>query len=92
MIGRDWPRDLRLAGLVDVTDDIVPFSYDAPLDELRRRWLVRHVRRGVGMAGEALRDGDVEMLDAFADAVERGDRSDAFVRADRRVLTARRPG
>jgi SAM-dependent methyltransferase len=92
VIGRDWPRDLRLAGLVDVTDDVVPFSYDAPLDELRRRWLVRHVRRGRGMAGEALTPGDIELLDAFAGAVETGDRADAFVQADRRVLTARRPG
>ena len=71
LIGRDWPRDLRLAGLVDVTDDIVPFSSAAPLDDLHRRWLVRHVRRGVGMAGVALREGDIEMLEAFADAVER---------------------
>jgi SAM-dependent methyltransferase len=92
MIGRDWPRDLRLAGLVDVTDDIVPFSYDAPLDELLRSWLVRHVRRGVGMAGEALGEGDIDELEALADAVERGERTDPFVAADRRVLTARRPG
>jgi len=92
VIGRDWPRDLRLAGLADVTDEIVPFSHAAPLDELCRRWLVRHVRRGRGMAGDALRAGDIEALDAFADAVERGERSDAFVAADRRVLTARRPG
>jgi SAM-dependent methyltransferase len=89
LFGRDWPRDLRLAGLVDVTDDIVPFSYDAPLDELRRGWLVRHVRRGSGMAGEALDTKDAETLEAFAQAVEEGERTDPFVRADRRVLTAR---
>jgi hypothetical protein len=44
------------------------------------------------MAGEALTPGDIELLDAFAGAVETGDRADAFVQADRRVLTARRPG
>ena len=44
------------------------------------------------MAGEGLPQGDIELLDAFADAVESGGRRDAFVQADRRVLTARRPG
>jgi hypothetical protein len=33
----------------------------------------------------------VESLEALADAVERGERVDPFVQADRRVLTARRP-
>ena len=81
VFSRDWPRDLRRAGLADVTDELVTFGYAAPLDELRRRWLVRHVRRGLGMAGEALRHGDVEMLDAFARAVEKRERTDAFVEA-----------
>jgi len=90
LIGRDWPRDLRLAGLTDVTDELVTFSHDAPLDELPRRWLERHIRRGIGMAGDALTPGDVETLETLANAVEQGRRTDAFVAADRRVLTARR--
>jgi len=92
MIGRDWPADLTRAGLTDVTDRVVPFRYDAPLDELPRRWLVRHVRRGVGMAEGALSAEDVAALEAFAAAVEAGERSDPFVVAERRVLTARRLG
>jgi hypothetical protein len=44
------------------------------------------------MAGAALERGDVDALEAFADAVEAGERTDAFVEAQRRVLTARRPG
>ncbi len=91
VIGRDWPRDLRLAGLTDVTDELVSFAHDAPLDELPRRWLVRHVRRGIGMAGDALDPADGKALETFADAVERGGRTDAFVVAERRVLTARSP-
>jgi len=92
MIGRDWPSDLVAAGLIDVTDRIVPFRYDAPLDDLPRRWLIRHLRRGVGMAGEALSSADASALEAFASAVESGERRDPFVVAERRVLTARRPG
>lgn len=90
LVGRDWPRALRLAGLTDVTDEVVTFSHDAPLDELPRRWLVRHVRRGIGMAGDALTPGDVETLETLANAVDQGARTDAFVEAERRVLTARR--
>lgn len=90
LIGRDWPRDLRLAGLTDVTDEVVTFRHDAPLDELARRWLVRHIRRGIGMAGDALTPGEVETLELLANAVEQGARTDAFVEAERRVLTARR--
>ena len=92
MIGRDWPSDLARAGLTDVTDRIVPFRYEAPLDDLPRRWLVRHVRRGVGMAGDPLPAADIAALEAFASAVEAGERTDPFVVAERRVLTARRPG
>lgn len=92
MIGRDWPSDLAEAGLTDVTDRFVPFSYEAPLDGLARRWLVRHVRRGVGMGGDALPARDLAALEAFSTAVETGEHTDAFVVADRRVLTARRPG
>jgi SAM-dependent methyltransferase len=90
VIGRDWPHDLRLAGLEAVTDDVVAFTHDAPLDELPRRWLVRHVRRGIGAAGDALGPNDVELLETFADAVGHGGRTDAFVEAERRVLSARR--
>jgi len=92
MIGRDWPAELISVGLADVTDRVVPFRYNAPLDELPRRWLVRHVRRGIGMAGEALSADDLAALEAFAAAVETGERTDPFVVAERRVLTARRPG
>jgi len=92
MIGRDWPTELAAAGLEDATDQVVSFRYDAPLEELPRRWLVRHVRRGVGMADEALSTDDAAALEAFADAVEAGERADPFVVAERRVLTARRPG
>ena len=91
MIGRDWPADLTRAGLTDVTDRVIPFRYDAPLEELPRRWLIRHVRRGVGMAEGALSAEDVAALEAFAAAVEAGARSDPFVVAERRVLTSRRP-
>ena len=92
MIGRDWPAELSDAGLEDVTDRVVTFRYDAPLDEVPRRWLVRHVRRGIEMSGEALEPGDADALVAFADAVEASERADPFVEAQRRVLTARRPG
>jgi SAM-dependent methyltransferase len=92
MIGRDWPTELAAAGLDDVTDRPVTFRHDAPLDGVPRSWLVRHVRRGIAMAGAALERGDVDALEAFADAVEAGERTDAFVEAQRRVLTARRPG
>jgi len=90
MIGRDWSSDLTGAGLTDVTDRFVAFRYEAPLEDLPRRWLVRHVRRGLGMA-EALPADDTAALVAFAAAVENGDRTDPFVVADRRVLMARRP-
>jgi SAM-dependent methyltransferase len=92
VIGRDWPADLSRAGLTDATDRIVTFSHDAPLEEIGRRWLVRHVRRGIGMAADALPADDAAALEAFALAVETGERTDAFVVAERRVLTARRPG
>ena len=92
MIGHDWPAELAAAGLTDAADRVVPFRYEAPLDDLPRRWLVRHVRRGIGMADDALSPVDAAALGAFADAVETGERTDPFVVAERRVLTARRPG
>jgi SAM-dependent methyltransferase len=91
LIDRDWPRDLRLAGLTDIDDAVVTFTHEAPLDELGRRWLVRNIRGGVGMAGDALPPADVEALAGFATSLEQDGRSDAFVAAERRVLTARRP-
>ena len=91
VIDRDWPRDLALLELRDVTDEVLTFSHDAPLDEIRRCWLTRHVRRGTQMAGDTLGRADVEALEGFADAVEAGERPDAFVNGSRRVLTARRP-
>ena len=90
--GHDWPADLARAGFARVSDRVAPFRHDAPLGELGRRWLVRHVRRGIGMGAGALAAGDADALEAFAAAVERGERADAFVAAERRVLTARRPG
>lgn len=92
MIGRDWQSDLADAGLTDVTDRVVPFRFDAPLDDLPRRWLVRHIRRGIGMTPDAVSAADAVALEAFATAVEAGERTDPFVVAERRVLTARRPG
>ena len=59
LIDRDWPRDLRLAGLTDVDDAVVAFTHDGALDELGRRWLVRNIRGGLGMAGDALAPADV---------------------------------
>jgi SAM-dependent methyltransferase len=90
--GHDWAADLARAGFARVSDRVLPFRHDAPLGELGRRWLVRHVRRGLGMAGGALAAGDADALEALAAAVEGGERSDPFVAAERRVLTARRPG
>ena len=90
-IGRDWPSELTAVGLTHVHDRVVPFRHEAPLDELRRSWLVRHVRRGTGMAGDGLSSDDVSALDAFAAAVESLERTDPFVVAERRVVTARRP-
>jgi SAM-dependent methyltransferase len=87
-IGHDWPADLARGGLVQVTDRVVAFRHDAPLDEPVRRWLVRHVRGGLGLAGEALTSADTATLQAFAAAVEDGTRIDPFVEAERRVLTA----
>jgi hypothetical protein len=46
------------------------------------------VRRGIEMAGERLAAADVELLSELAGSVDR--RDDVFVRAERRVLTARR--
>lgn len=91
VIDRDWPRDLAAVGLSHITDDAVTFSHDAPLGEIQRRWLTRHVRGGIRMAGDALGPADTEALEAFADAVEAGKRPDVLVEASRRVLTARRP-
>ena len=92
VIGHDWPAELTAAGFTGVTDRVVTFHHDAPLDETGQRWLVRHVRRGLQMAGEALPAADGAALEAFATAVEAGERRDAFMRGERRVLTARRPG
>jgi SAM-dependent methyltransferase len=90
-VGHDWQSDLSRAGFVDVNDRIVTFRHEAPLDEIGRSWLARHARRGLEMAGDALSGSDAAALDAFATAVESGGREDAFVAAERRVLTARRP-
>ena len=92
VIGHDWPAELVAAGFVAVTDRVVTFHHDAPLDDTGRRWLVRHVRRGIQMAGEALPVADATALEAFATQVEAGQRDDVFMTGERRVLTARRPG
>lgn len=90
-VGHDWPSDLARAGLVDTTDRTVVFRHDAPLDAVGRRWLARYARRGLTMGGSALSSFDLTALEAFAAALENGTRDDAFVAAERRILTARRP-
>lgn len=88
MIGHDWPADLACAGFTGIDDRVIAFRHEAPLDGVLRGWLVRHIRRGLGMAGDALAAADVAALEAFAKAVEEERRTDPYVLAERRVLIA----
>lgn len=88
MIGHDWPADLACAGFTGIDDRVIAFRHEAPLDAVLRGWLVRHIRRGIGMAGDALAAADVAALEAFAKAVEEERRTDPYVLAERRVLIA----
>ena len=85
----DWPTLLGAAGFTDITDRTITVEHEAPLDDVTRAWLVAHVRRGLEWAADPLSPDDAAGLAALADSV--ATRSDLFVRAERRVLTARRP-
>ena len=85
----DWPLLLGRAGFVDVTDANLAADHPAPLAPDAGAWLVKHIRRGIEMAGDRMGATDVTALEALADAVPT--RNDLSVRAERRVLTARRP-
>jgi ubiquinone/menaquinone biosynthesis C-methylase UbiE len=85
----DWPTLLRRAGFADVTDTGMVAEHPSPLRELPRHWLAKHIRRGLDMAAPHLTADDCAALGQLADEVST--RDDLFVRAERRVLTARRP-
>jgi ubiquinone/menaquinone biosynthesis C-methylase UbiE len=85
----DWPTLLRRAGFTDVTDSGMVAEHASPLRELPRHWLVKHLRRGLDMTTGLLSADDHAALDRLADDVPT--RDDLFVRAERRVLIARRP-
>jgi ubiquinone/menaquinone biosynthesis C-methylase UbiE len=84
----DWPSSLRRAGFVDVTDDRLTATHEAPLSEVARAWLARHILGGIEMAGDDLGAAEVDALLDLAESIPT--RHDLVVVAERRVLTARR--
>ncbi len=88
----DWASELAGAGLEDVSDRLVTIRHEPPLDADGRAWLERHVRRGIDWGKDTLDPDDAVALEALADAVAAGARTDAFAEIERRVLTCRRPG
>lgn len=85
----DWPDALRRAGFTDVTDVGMVAEHQSPLSGDSLAWLTKHVRNGIEMARERLDAHDIDALTGLAGAIP--DRPGLFVRAERRVLTARRP-
>jgi SAM-dependent methyltransferase len=84
----DWPSSVRRAGFVDVTDERLTATHEAPLSDVARAWLARYVRGGVEMCRDDFRAADVDALLALAESVPT--RHDLVVIAERRVITARR--
>lgn len=85
----DWPTMLADAGFTDVTQRTRAAYHPAPLSTDARRWIAKHVNRGLSMAADRLRPADIAPLQELADSAP--GRRDLFVRAERRVLIARRP-
>jgi SAM-dependent methyltransferase len=83
----DWPSKLRRAGFVDVTDDRLTATHDAPLSDAARAWLTKHLHGVIGMAGDDLSAAEIDAIGALAATVPT--RDDLVVVAERRVLTAR---
>ncbi len=77
------------AGFTDITDRTRAAFHDAPLPTDGRRWISKHINRGLSMVAEGLPATDVEPLQELADSAIM--RPDLFVRAERRVLISRRP-
>ncbi|HNJ97231.1 MAG TPA: methyltransferase domain-containing protein [Ilumatobacteraceae bacterium] len=84
----DWPSMLTRAGYADVRDRTRAAYHSAPLDTDGRRWIAKHVNRGLSMAGERIPATDLAPLQELADSAPV--RRDLFLRAERRVLMARR--
>lgn len=85
----DWPSMLGHAGFTDITDRPRAAFHDAPLHADGRRWISKHINRGLSMVGERIRPTDIAPLQELADTA--AFRRDLFVRAERRVLISRRP-
>jgi len=85
----DWPSLLADAGYEAVTDRTRVAYHPAPLHADARHWVARHVNRGLDMVGDRIPQADRPALQDLADSV--GRRNDLYVRAQRRVLSARRP-
>lgn len=85
----DWPSLLARAGFTDTTDRTRASFHDAPLHADGRRWISKHINRGLSMVGDKIRPNDIAPLQELADTA--AFRRDLFVRAERRVLISRRP-
>ena len=85
----DWPVLLAEAGYTDIEERTRAAFHEAPLHTDGRRWIAKHINRGLSMVGEQMAAADVEALQQLADSA--AGRRDLFVRAERRVLLARRP-
>lgn len=85
----DWPSMLADAGFTDISERTRAAYHPAPLTTDTRRWIAKHVNRGLSMAADRLPAADVAPLQELADSAP--NRRDLFVRAERRVLIASRP-
>jgi len=84
----DWPAMLAEAGFVDTKERNRAAFHAAPLAEQARRWIVKHINRGLQMVGDRIPAADLGPLQDLADSALA--RRDLFVRAERRVLITRR--
>ena len=85
----DWPSLLADAGFTHITERTRAALHPAPLPTEGRRWIAKHINRGLSMVADGLPAADVGQLQELADSAIM--RPDLFVRAERRVLLARRP-
>ncbi len=86
----DWPALLATAGFEQITDAVLTARHDAPLDPATRAWLVQHLERTVEWVGERVDERDRAALASLAESAAA--RDDLVAHAQRRVVTARRPG
>ena len=84
----DWPTLLAAAGFRDVSDHTLVAMHPAPLTAPARDWLTAHLRRSVEWTADEIGADDAATLTELAAQV--ATRDDLFVRAERRVLIARR--